>query len=264
MRTIAFTNDKGGVAKSTSVANIAVGLAHQDYTVLVIDMDQQGDATYALLGARPPMIAKDLPIPKTTYSLLTGTYSIAEVILKAPRYPNISLVPSNTDLAQAGSKLAIEPGGQTALMFSLQALAQDAFDFVLIDTGKGLDALLINSLAAADEVLILTSPGRLELDAVGRMVQHIDKVRTRVLLGADHPKLLGIVLTRANHYTVARDTKTFLEQQYAHCLLETYIPTNEDLSKAVSRAQSIFEFKPQSKGAQAYAQLIAEVFINGQ
>ncbi len=268
MRKIVITNDKGGVGKTTTVANLSVGLARKGCKTLVVDVDPQGDATFAILGARPPLITRDKPLPKTTYSLLLEKYDLAEVTIKAPRYPNLAIVPSNSDLSQASTQLASQPGSQTVLMQALQSLGSDVYDFVLIDTGKGLDLLVINALAAADDVMVMIKPGSLEIDALKRMMNHIELVRNRTLLGADRPKLMGILLTITNRYSVAKDTQELLEQLYPGKLLNTIIPDNIDLQKAISRAQSIFEFRPESRGAQAYEQLTEEVFSvcqpNGQ
>ncbi len=88
MRKIVLTNDKGGVGKTTTVANLAVGLARKGRKTLVIDMDPQADVTYALLGQRAPEAANGY-VPPTTHALLTGHYSIDQVTLEVARYPNL-------------------------------------------------------------------------------------------------------------------------------------------------------------------------------
>jgi chromosome partitioning protein len=255
MRKIVFTNDKGGVGKTTTVANIAVGVARRGKKVLVIDMDPQADATFALLGRRAPE-AENGYLPPTIHSLLTGHYPIEQVILPAPRYPNISLLPSNADLADAALKLAHHP---TRLRYLLDELAPDAFDIVLIDTGKGLDPLAINALAAAQEVIVMVAPGRLELDAIRRMQEHIALVREEVLLHAAAPLIRGILLTLADPYSITRDTIEHIQHLFPGLLLKTTIPKNNDLQKAIGRAKSIYEIAPGSKSAQAYGRLIEEL-----
>jgi len=145
MRQIVFTNDKGGVGKTTTVVNLAVGAASRGTRVLVVDMDPQADATFALLAQRPPEAGRGY-IPPSAYSLLTGHYTLQQVILAAPRYPHLSMVPANADLADAALKVSRRP---TRLRRSLQDLPNGAFDLVLIDTGKGLDPLAVNALAGA-------------------------------------------------------------------------------------------------------------------
>jgi chromosome partitioning protein len=158
MRRIVFTNDKGGVGKTTTVANLAVGLAKRGVKTLVVDMDPQADVTFALLAERPPEASGGY-VPPTAHSLLIGHYTIQQAILPVPRYTNLFLIPANSDLADASLRLARHPTRLKRLLLDLQP---NAFNVVLIDTGKGLDPLAINALAAADEVIVILTPGRLE------------------------------------------------------------------------------------------------------
>ena len=255
MKRIVFTNDKGGVGKTTTVANLAVGLAGRGRKTLVIDMDPQADVTYALLGERAPE-AGDGYVPPTIHALLTGHYRIEQVTLEVPRYPNLFLIPSNSDLADAALKLGQRP---TRLRSLLDELPPEAFDVVLIDTGKGLDPLAVNALAAVGEVVVMVSPGKLELDAIARMRENVALVRNEVLLKAGEPNIRGILLTLADPYSITRDTQARIKKLYPDLLLKTTIPKNNDLQKAIGRARSIFEVAPNSKGAQAYQQLLEEL-----
>ena len=255
MRRIVFTNDKGGVGKTTTVANLAVGLAHKGQKTLVVDMDPQADVTYALLGQRAPEAGNGY-VPPTIHALLTGHYTIEQVILEVPRYPNLSIIPSNSDLADAALKLAQRP---TRLRSLLDNLPDEAFDVVLIDTGKGLDLLAVNALAAAQDVIVMVAPGKLELDAITRMYENVALVREEVLLKATEPKITGILLTLADPYSITRDTAKRVEHQYPGLLFKTVVPKNNDLQKAIGRAQSVFEVAPNSKGALAYQQLLVEM-----
>jgi chromosome partitioning protein len=254
MKRIAFTNDKGGVGKTTTVANMAVGLSQKGRKTLVVDMDPQADVTFALLGQRAPE-ARGGYLPPTTHAMLIGHYDIHQVILETSHYRNLSVIPSNADLADAAIKLSQRP---TRLRSLLDKLQEGVFDVVLIDTGKGLDPLTINALAAAQEVIVMVSPGRLELDAIARMQENVTLVRDEVLLGAKEPYIKGILLTLADSYSITKDTITRIEQAYPGLLCRTVIPKNNDLQKAIGRARSVFEVAPKSKGAQAYQQLLEE------
>lgn len=255
MKRIVFTNDKGGVGKTTTVANLAVGIAQRGKKTLVIDMDPQADVTYALLGERAPEAGEGY-VPPTTHAMLTGHYRIEQVIMTVPKYPNLSIIPSNADLADAALKLGQRP---TRLRSLLNDLPEDAFDVVLIDTGKGLDPLAVNALAAAEDVIVMVAPGKLELDAIARMIENVTLVREEVLLKAGEPNVRGILLTLADQYSITRDTLTRINKLYPNLGLQTSIPKNNDLQKAIGRARSIFEVAPNSKGAQAYQHLIEEL-----
>ncbi len=255
MRRIVFTNDKGGVGKTTTVANLAVGLARKGVKTLVIDMDPQADVTFTILTQRPQEAGGGF-IPPTTHSLLTGHYTLEQTILPAPRYPGLSIVPANSDLADASLRLAQNPTRLRRLLLDLPA---EAFDVILIDTGKGLDPLAVNALAAADEVVVILTPGRLELDAITRMQEHFRLVREEVLQGAERPTSRGILLTLADPYSITRDTLARIQKEYPGQLLQSVIPKNNDLQKAVGRACSVFEVAPSSKGAAAYRNLIGEL-----
>jgi chromosome partitioning protein len=217
VRRIVFTNDKGGVGKTTTVANLCVGLANIGRKTLVVDMDPQADVTFALLGERAPEAASGY-IPPTIHALLTEHYSSDQVILDVPRYKNLWLIPSNGDLADAALRLARRP---TRLRRLLDDLPGKDYDVVLIDTGKGLDPLAINALAAAHEVFVMVSPGKLELDAIERMEEHVTLVREEVLYKSEEPVLSGILLTLADPYSVTKDTLTRIQQSYPGRLLRT-------------------------------------------
>jgi chromosome partitioning protein len=190
--------------------------------------------------------------------LLTGHYSIQQVLLKAPRYKNLYVIPSNSDLADAALKLSQRP---TRLRSILDELPDTAFDVILIDTGKGLDPLAVNALAAAGEVIVMVAPGKLELDAISRMFENVALVRDEVLLKAKEPNISGILLTLADPYSITKDTQDRVNRQFPGLLLHTAVPKNNDLQKAIARARSIFEVAPSSKGALAYDRLLEELHL---
>ncbi len=255
MKRIAFTNDKGGVGKTTTVANLAVGLSQRGKKVLVLDMDPQGDVTYALLGQRAPDAKREY-LPPDIHTLLLGHYSLDQVMLEVPRYKNITLIPSNSDLASVSMRLISQP---TRLRNILESLGGKSPNVILIDTGKGLDPLAINALAAANEVIVMVTPGRLELDAISRLQEHITLVRNDVLRHASEPVMRGILLTLADQYSVTKDTINRIREKFPDLLFNTIIPKNNDLQKAIARSKSIFEVAPKSKGAIAYQQLLDEL-----
>ena len=214
-------------------------------------MDPQADVTFALLAERPPEASGGY-LPPSAHALLIGHYTLEQVILPVPRYPNLSLIPANADLADASLRLARHP---TRLKRLLLDLPESAFDVVLIDTGKGLDPLAINALAAADEVIVILTPGRLELDAIARMQEHVALVRDEVLLQSKTPVIRGILLTLADPYSITRDTLMRLHSRFPDLMLKTVIPKNNDLQKAIGRARSVFRDCPAEQGSRRLSSL---------
>lgn len=287
MRRIVFTADKGGVGKTTTVANVAVRLMDLGKKVLVVDADGQGDVTYAILGARPPLMEPGKKIHPSMFHLLVEQVDFSDVVVKSPRYKNIHLLPSNKDLDRANVHIANNPGGTTVLKFSLDGLPKRAYDFVLIDTAKGRDVLLINAVAAADEAVVMATPGTLEVDAVSRTIAHVNDVREKTLLGGDKPKVIGILMTRAdarsdeNIETVTSSARSSLGKKHPGLLYKTIIPEAVDFRKSISQSVSIFEFearkRPSSKGdedsrytvrgrkaAEAYEEFVEELVKHGR
>lgn len=249
MRKIVFTNDKGGVGKTMTVANVAVGLASRGNSILVADMDGQGDVTKTILGTRPPLIGSQNKVPPSMYHLIVEEAEFDQVKISSPRYKNLDILPANLDLhRRAPMQLANTIGGNNMLLRIFNGLNPRRYDYVLIDTGKGLDLLVINSLVASDEVVILTRPGARDLEAVGRTKEYVDEVRVKTLQGADRPHVIGILLTHAetrgdkDAVTNTSSSREYLRANFPGLLFKTEIPDSKDYGKAAGRSLSIFEF----------------------
>lgn len=260
MKSIAFANDKGGVAKSTSVNNVAVGLNLLNKRVLVIDMDDQADVTKSLAGGRPPTIKASNQLYPSTYSLLIREHDLSQVIVKLPDYPNISLIPSNSDLAGANVQLSREPGGQTRLRKLLHdnAILAD-YDYVLIDVGKGFTVLAMNVYSFTDNVIVMTKPGMSEEDAIVRTLEHIETVREDILMGSEYPRVIGIVIADQNTYSVAGENEKYLRETYQDLVFKTVIRRREEVQQAWSRSKSVFEHQTSGDSKQDYGALVKEV-----
>lgn len=249
MRTIVIANQKGGVAKTTTAVNVAVGLALRGRRVLLCDMDPQANATYSILGATEP--------PKTAYDLLIRDLPLPSVVM-ATRHPQLHLLPSGIDLAGAEIELVSQPGGQTLLRTKLRGAG---YDLAIIDAPPSLGLLTLNCLAAADEVIIPVGASVFALKGLAQLEQTIGKVRDRL----DRPDLRigGVVVTLADSTNVCRDVIEAVRNRYGMIAFNTTIPRSIRTEEAHSRSQSVLEYAPDSAGAIAYNQLIEEIINRG-
>jgi chromosome partitioning protein len=243
-RIITFANQKGGVGKTTTVVNVAAGLAQLGHTVLVIDMDPQANATYALVGA--------VELQHTTYDLLTTSVPLTDLSIKTPT-AGIYLVPSDIDLAGAEIELIQEIGGQLRLRSKMQKLV---WDYVLVDAPPSLGMLTVNALAACQQVIIPVNCGVFALKGIARLEETIDKVRNN--LGVEL-RISGIICTLFDHTNVARDVVNAVRERFGTLAFDTMIPKNVKIEEAHSRAKSVLDWAPDSTGAIAYRQLVEEI-----
>lgn len=247
MQIITITNNKGGVGKTTTVVNLAAGLALSGRRVLVIDCDPQANATFALLGPMPP--------EHTLYDvLIANTSSLADAI-RSTNSPGVDLVPSAITLSAADIVLAGVPGREKLLARRLKAVT--GYDYVLLDTPPSLGVLTVNSLTTAHEVFIPVGVGTFALIGIALLEDTIAQLKENLEL--DGLRVTGAIATLSDRTRVAQDTLAALESHFGGRLFETVIPRNKDIEEAHSRAQSIFAYAPHSRGGEAYAALVREV-----
>lgn len=261
MRSIAIINQKGGVGKTTSAVNLSAALADQGFKVGLIDMDPQAHASLHL-GLCPE------PDQPTVYDLLTGDEGLADIW--QPVNENLSVASSHIDLAAAEVGLAGVVGRELILRDKLEPIA-DQFDFLLIDCPPSLGILTINALSAVDEVLLPLQPHYLALHGLSKLLQTIDLVAKRL---NDRLKLAGVVLCLYESGTrlaaeVAEDVEAFFRAAQEKSsvwsearLFETRIRRNIRLAEAPSFEQSIFQYSPQSAGAEDYRTLATEMLAH--
>jgi len=258
-RVVAIINQKGGVGKTTTTANLGAALARAGVRTCLVDLDPQAHLSLHL-GVRPG------PDDPTVYDMLLDQ-SVTAIDAAVEVEPGLDLIPAETDLAAAETDLAATPDRQSRLSRSL-ATSGDRWDAILIDCPPSLGVLTINALGAATEVFVPMQAHFLALQGVGKLLETVGLVCAGV-----NPSLRvsGIVLCMHETQTtlareVVEDLKTFLETSSAQdvpwrtCrMLSPPIRRNIKLAESPSFGQSIFEYDPKCRGASDYAALAESV-----
>jgi chromosome partitioning protein len=249
MKIIAVANQKGGVGKTTTAVNLTAALAELGSRVLLIDLDPQGNATSSF-GLQ------DIE-GNSVYEPLVGDAAIAEQVLPT-RLDNVFVVPADLDLAGAEIEIARMSDHLTRLAQALAPLRADAtFDFVFLDCPPSLGILMINALAAADELLTPIQCEYFALEGLVKIVRVIEQVRdsganARVQIG-------GIVMTMFDTRTnLSAQVVAEVRQHFSERIYNTVIPRTVRLSEAPSFGKTILEYDNSGTGAKAYRALAAE------
>jgi len=250
---IAICNQKGGTGKTTTSINLAVYLALEGRRVLLIDADPQGNATSGL------GINKN-EIPKSLYDLLISGEEIAAVTQETA-ISNLALVASNSDLIGAEVELVDVEGREGRLKNALTAVS-DQYDYVLIDCPPSLGLITLNSLVAANCVIIPVQCEYYALEGLGQLTHTINAVKEHL-----NPSLEieGVLMTMADYRTnltqeVINETRSFFGER----VFETIVPRSIRLSEAPGFGKPIHFYDKASIGAQKYAALAAEVLARSE
>jgi len=252
MRRIVIANQKGGVAKTTTAVNLAAGLALKGRRTLLIDMDPQANATFAVLGAEDPKCS--------VYDLLIKDVRLAEFIM-GTKQPMLDIIPSTIDLAGAEVDLISLVGGQTELRTKInEAEPTLVYDYIIIDAPPSLGYLTINALAAAEEVIIPVSTSVFALKGIAMLEQTINKVRRS--LNSPKLRISGVLCTICDNTNVARDVVAATRRHFGDLVYQSIIPKNVKVEEAHSRSESVFAYANDSRGAEAYREFVEEVIAH--
>lgn len=246
MRKLAIINYKGGTAKTSTVVNVAHGLALKGKSVLVVDTDPQGSSGY-YFGVCPQ---------KTLYDVLMKKYPLKECIINARK--NVDILCSNEHIFSAEIKLAQQEGREQVLSQQLKEVCE--YDFVLIDCAPSMNLMNQNALMYCNEILLPVSMEYLSLIGVKQLLKNI-KIINRIF-GKDIQITKVIPTFYDKRNKKSKDILESLERVFPNSL-SSPIRASVSLSEAPGSRRTIFEYAPNSKGAEDYYRLIEEVLSSG-
>jgi len=252
-RVVAIANQKGGVGKTTTAINLGTALAACGKTILLIDIDPQGNASTGLgvqNGART----------LTTYDVLVGETTLVDAVIPT-QIPGFELVPSVVDLSAAEVELVERPRREYRLKEALDGVGK-AYDYVLIDCPPSLGLLTVNSLVAASAVLVPLQCEFFALEGLSLLLRTVDRVRRSFNPGLEVQGVLLTMFDRRNNLAqqVATDVRSFLGKR----VYDTVIPRNVRVSEAPSHGMPVLLYDFRCPGSQAYVQLAGEVLRREQ
>lgn len=253
-RILAVANQKGGVGKTTTAINLGTALAAVGESVLIIDLDPQGNASTGLGIAR--RAAQD-----STYHVLIGEATLAQTIVDSG-VPRLDCAPSTLDLLGAELELADMARKTHRLHDAIMALGRDSirkrnYSYILVDCPPSLNLLTINALTAADAILVPLQCEFFALEGLSQLLKTVERVRTTL-----NPRLAiqGVVLTmydRRNSLSeqVADDVRSVLGDK----VYQTVIPRNVRVSEAPSHGKPVLLYDSRCAGSEAYIRLASEI-----
>jgi chromosome partitioning protein len=245
---IAFANQKGGVAKTTSTLNLAAALAEEGHRVLCVDMDPQGNLTMSQ-GLNPDSIERSM------FDVLVHRLPIENVITNT----EVDLAVSSIDLAGAELALSSMIGRERALEKALTPM-KERYDYVLIDTPPSLGLLTINALVASDHVIVPVQCEYLSLRGLVQLENTLAMIRENL---NPNVAIMGILPTMFDRRTLhAREAVEILEENFGDLVFKTRIKKTIRYAEAPVKGTSVLKYDPSGNAAKAYRDLAKEV-LNG-
>lgn len=244
----AFTNQKGGVGKTTSAINIGVYLAKSDKKVLLIDLDPQANLTSGI-GFKKEENQKNV------YDLVTRKAKASQIFYST-KIENLYIIPSGIELAGAEIELVGAMSRETILKQEIEKIREN-FDYILIDCAPSLGLLTINALTAADYALIPVQCEYFALEGLSQLINTVKLVKRNL-----NPSLSigGVILTMYDTRTkLSKEVAEEVKKYFKSKVFESVVPRNVRLSEAPSHGKPIEIYAPDSKGAKAYGELAQEI-----
>jgi chromosome partitioning protein len=249
-KVIAFANQKGGVAKTTTTLNLAVAFAEAGHRVLAVDLDPQGNLTMSQ-GIDPDSVDKSM------YDVLVNNVPIRDVVRKR----EIDVACASIDLAGAEIAMSTKIGRERSLEKALKAVRDD-YDFVCIDTPPSLGLLTINALTAADKVIVPVQCEYLSMRGLIQLQNTLSMIREE--LNPD-VEIEGILPTLVDTRTVhAKEAIEILEENFGDRVFATRIRKTIRFAEAPVKGTSVLKYDPDGSAAECYRELAKEVLGNGR
>jgi chromosome partitioning protein len=245
---IAIANQKGGVGKTTTAINLSASLAALDFKTLIIDADPQANSTSGL-GLNPKEVKNSI------YECMVGLASVSESIIET-EVPNLHIIPSHIDLVGAEIEMINLTNRETKMKDALEVI-KDAYDFIIMDCSPSLGLITINSLTAADSVIIPVQCEYYALEGLGKLLNTIKIIQSRL-----NTKLVieGILLTMYDlRLRLSNQVVNEVNQHFKNMVFETIIPRNIRLSESPSFGVPAILHDAESKGSVSYLNLAREI-----
>lgn len=242
-KVLAFANHKGGVGKTTSVANLGAAIAALGRRVLLVDLDAQCNLTYTYLQEEPEA---------TLYEALTGTTG---VLPRTPIAEGLDIVPAGLGLAKADIDLSTRIAREAILRSLLKPLRSE-YDYILLDCPPSLGVVTTNALAAADGVIIPLTAEALPLKGLTMLDAVIDEIR-RTLNPA--LKLVGVIVNRYNYRKLNSVVEGALREKYGDLVFSTMIRENITIAEAPLTGTDVVNYDRSSNGAKDFTALAEEL-----
>ena len=254
-RIFVVANQKGGVGKTTSAVNLAAALALGGLSVLVVDLDPQGNASTALGVDHRPGTAG-------SYDVLIGGDPMADHVVESAEAPGLRVLPATIDLAGAEIELVSMVARENRLLRALKAYLSDhSCDYVFLDCPPSLGLLTLNALVAANEILIPIQCEYYALEGVSQLMRTINLVKGEL---NDSLRLSTVLLTMFDGRTrLAAQVANEVRTHFAAETLPTVIPRSVRISEAPSYGQTVLTYHPDSAGAVSYLRAAQEIAQRG-
>lgn len=242
---IAISNQKGGVGKTTTTVNLAASLAYNKKSVLLVDLDPQGNATMGLGVDKTDLV-------HTITDVLLGNCLAKDAVLKTQA--NVDVLPGNDDLTMAAVALLDVDNKESKLK---QAIATLDYDFVIIDCPPSLSMLTVNALVAAHSVLIPMQCEYYALEGLADLLNTIEQIKETA---NPNLKIEGVLRTMYDGRSrLASDVSKQLMQHFGKTVYKTVIPRNIRLAEAPSHGVPVLQYDKSSSGSAAYLVLAGEL-----